>query len=432
MSRVEGISQMGNGNSTDRKERRIVITGMGAVSPLGNSVEESWKGALAGRSGIGPVTRFDTTGYDVRIAGEVKNFNPEDYMPAKEIRRMDRFIHYAVAVCKQAACDANFQITPENDTDIGVIIGSGIGGIETLTEAVITIKEKGPDRVSPFTIPALLTDLAAGQASIQMGIKGTNFAVVSACASSAHATGEAMEIIKRGDAKAMLAGGSEAAVCMVGMASFAAMRALTSQFNDDPLHSSRPFDAKRSGFVLAEGAAAIMLEDLEYAQARGANILAELTGYGSTSDASHITAPAPGGEGAARAMRMALDSAGLKPEDIDYINAHGTSTPLNEKYETMAIKSAFGDQAYKVPISSTKSMTGHMLGAAGSMEIIFCIKAIHEGIIPPTINHEFPDPDCDLDIVPNVARKLTVNRAMSNSMGFGGHNVSLIVERFNP
>jgi 3-oxoacyl-[acyl-carrier-protein] synthase II len=425
----EGILLMGNGNG--REKRRIVITGMGAVSPLGNSVEASWQGAIEGRSGIGPVTRFDTTDYDVRIAGEVKGFNAEEYIPAKELRRMDRFIHYAVAVCKQAACDANFQITPENDTDIGVIIGSGIGGIETLTEAVLVIKEKGPGRVSPFTIPALLTDLAAGQASIQMGIKGTNFAVVSACASSAHAIGEAMEIIRRGDAKAMLAGGSEAAVCTVGMASFAAMRALTSQFNDDPHHASRPFDGKRSGFVLAEGAAALMLEDLEYAQARGANILAELTGYGSTSDASHITAPAEGGEGAARAMRMALESAGLQPHDIDYINAHGTSTPLNEKYETMAIKSAFGDQAYKIPVSSTKSMTGHMLGAAGSMELIFCIKAIHEGIIPPTMNQEVPDPDCDLDTVPNAARPLKIRRAMSNSMGFGGHNVSLIVERFD-
>ena len=415
---------------TGNGKRRVVITGMGAVSPLGNSVESSWQGAIEGRSGIGPITRFDTTKYDVRIAGEVRDFNPEEYIPAKEIRRMDRFIHYAVAVSKQAACDANFQITPENATDIGVVIGSGIGGIETLTDAVLTIEGKGPDRVSPFTIPALLTDLAPGQVSIQMGIKGTNFAIVSACASAAHAIGEAMEIIRRGDAKAMIAGGSEASVCTVGTASFAAMRALTSQFNDDPQRASRPFDAKRSGFVLAEGAAAVMLEDLEYAQARGANILAELTGYGSTSDASHVTAPSEGGEGAARAIEMALKSAGLAPEDIDYINAHGTSTQLNEKYETMAIKRALGEHAYKVPVSSTKSMTGHMLGAAGAMELIFCIKAIHEGIIPPTINQEFPDPECDLDTVPNTARQAVVNRAMSNSMGFGGHNVVLIVERF--
>ncbi|HKP51077.1 MAG TPA: beta-ketoacyl-ACP synthase II [Chloroflexia bacterium] len=415
---------------TGNGKRRVVITGMGAVSPLGNSVESSWQGAIEGRSGIGPITRFDTTRYDVRIAGEVRDFKPEEYVPAKEIRRMDRFIHYAVAVSKQAACHANFQITPENATEIGVVIGSGIGGIETLTEAVLTIEQKGPDRVSPFTIPALLTDLAAGQVSIQMGIKGTNFAVVSACASSAHAIGEAMEIIRRGDAKAMIAGGSEASVCTVGNATFAAMRALTSQFNDEPHRASRPFDAKRSGFVLAEGAAAVMLEELEYAQARGANILAELTGYGSTSDASHVTAPAEGGEGAARAMEMALRSAGLTPKDIDYINAHGTSTQLNEKYETMAIKRAMGDQAYNIPVSSTKSMTGHMLGAAGAMELIFCIKAIHEGIIPPTINQEFPDPDCDLDTVPNEARRADVRRAMSNSMGFGGHNVALIVERF--
>lgn len=410
---------------------RIVITGMGAISPLGNDLGSSWRGVIEGRSGVGPITRFDVSRFRVKIAGEVKDFNPEDYIPAKEIRRMDRFIHFAVATCKQAVEHANFEITPENATRVGVIWGSGIGGIETLSESVLTIRDKGPDRVSPFTIPALLIDLAPGQVSINLGIKGANWALVSACSSSANAIGEAAELIRRGDLDVVLAGGSEAAVSEVGIATFAAMRALTDQFNDSPEKASRPFDAKRDGFVMAEGGAALVLESLEHAQARGARILAELTGYGSTSDASHVTAPAEKGEGATRAIHMALESAGLKPEDIDYINAHGTSTPLNEKYETMAIKTAFGDYAYKVPVSSTKSMTGHMLGAAGAMELIFCICAIREGVIPPTINQEFPDPDCDLDVVPNEARQVQVRRAMSNSMGFGGHNAVLIVERFD-
>jgi 3-oxoacyl-[acyl-carrier-protein] synthase II len=413
-----------------QERRRVVVTGMGAVSPLGNDVETSWSGAIAGRSGVGPVTRFDPSAYDSRIAGEIKGFNPEDYIPPKEIKRMDRFIHYAIAVCKQAAAQADLAITPENATDIGVVIGSGIGGIETLTESVMIIHEKGPDKVSPFAIPMLLTDLAAGQVSIQMGMKGPNFAVVSACSTSAQAIGEASEIIRRGQAKAMFAGGAEATVCKVGLATFAAMRAI-SRRNDEPEKASRPFDKLRDGFVLAEGAAALLLEDLEFAQARGANILAEITGYGASADASHVTAPAEGGEGAARAMTMALRDAKLKPEDIDYMNAHGTGTPLNEKYETMAIKTAFGDHAYKLAVSSTKSMTGHMMGATGAMELIFCIKAIREGIIPPTINQEVPDPDCDLDNVPNVARVRDVRRAMSNSMGFGGHNAVLIVERFD-
>ncbi len=411
------------------EQRRVVITGMGAVSPLGNDVECSWQAAIAGKSGAGPVTHFDASLFETKIGAEVKGFNPELYIPAKEIRRMDRFIHYAIAVCKQAMAQADLQITPDNTNDIGVLMGSGIGGIDTLTDAVITIHERGPQKVSPFAIPMILTDLAAGQVAIQMGLKGPNFAVVSACSSSAHAIGEAAEIIKRGQAKAMFAGGSEATVCKVGLATFGAMRALSTR-NDEPEKASRPFDKLRDGFVLAEGAAAFVLEDLEYAKARGANILGEVVGYGSTADANHVTAPAEGGEGAARAMRMALRSAGLEPKDIDYINAHGTGTQLNEKYETMAIKAAFGDQAYKVPVSSTKSMTGHMLGAAGAMEAIFCLKAIHEGIIPPTINQEVPDPDCDLDNVPNEARRKEVRRAMSNSMGFGGHNAVLILQRY--
>ncbi|HEX8222008.1 MAG TPA: beta-ketoacyl-ACP synthase II [Chloroflexia bacterium] len=409
--------------------RRVVITGMGAVSPLGNDVESSWRGAIEGRSGVTTITRFDTTQYETRIAAEVKDFNTDEYIAPKEQRRMDRFIHYAIAVCKQAAAQARLEITPDNAEEIGVLMGSGIGGIETLTNAVLTIHEKGPSRVSPFTIPMLLTDLAAGQVSIQMGLKGPNFAVVSACSSGAHAIGEAAELIKRGQARAMFAGGSEATVCEVGVATFGAMKALSTR-NDDPAGASRPFDKLRDGFVLAEGAAAVLLEDLEYAKARGATIIAEVVGYGSTSDASHVTAPAEGGEGAARAMRMALRSAGLKPQDISYINAHGTGTQLNEKYETLAIKGALGEHAYRVPISSTKSMTGHMLGAAGSMEAIFCIKALHEGIVPPTINQEVPDPDCDLDYIPNEARHVNVRYAMSNSMGFGGHNAVLILTRY--
>lgn len=412
------------------EQRRVVVTGMGAVSPLGNDVETSWKSAVEGRSGVGLVTHFDASMFETRIAGEVKGFKPEQYIPPKEIRRMDRFIHYAIAVCKQAACQANLEITPENADDIGVLIGSGIGGVETLTEAVITIHEKGPGKVSPFAIPMILTDLAAGQVSIQMGMKGPNYAVVSACSSSANAIGEAAEIIKRGHAKAMFAGGSEATVCSVGLATFGAMRAISTR-NDEPEKASRPFDKLRDGFVLAEGAAALLLEDLEYARARGAKILGEIVGYGATADATHVTAPAEGGSGAAKAMILALKSAGLEPRDIDYLNAHGTSTPLNEKYETMAIKRAFGDYAYKVPVSSTKSMTGHMLGAAGAIEAVFCLKAIEDSIIPPTINQEVPDPDCDLDNVPNDARRKDIRYVMSNSMGFGGHNAVLILARFD-
>jgi 3-oxoacyl-[acyl-carrier-protein] synthase II len=411
--------------------RRVVITGMGAVSPLGNTVESSWQAAIEGRSGIGLITRFDSERFETKIAGEVRDFNAEEYVPAKEIRRMDRFIHYAIAVCKQAAAQAKLEITEDNANDIGVVLGSGIGGIETLSEAVLTIRDKGPSKISPFTIPMILTDLAPGQVSIQMGLKGTNFAVVSACSSSAHSIGEATEIIRRGEAKAMFAGGSEATVGMIGVATFAAMRALSTR-NEEPTKASRPFDKLRDGFVLAEGAGALLLEDLDFALARGANILAEVVGYGSTADANHVTAPAEGGLGAARAMTIALNNAGLTPQDIGYINAHGTGTPLNEKYETMAIKAAFGDYAYKVPVSSTKSMTGHMLGAAGAMEAVFCIKALETGILPPTINQEVPDPDCDLDNIPNVARHANVDYVMSNSMGFGGHNAVLIFSKYKP
>lgn len=411
------------------ERRRVVITGMGAVSPVGNDVESSWCSVVEGRSGVTAITRFDASKFETRIAAEVKGFNAEDYISAKEIRRMGRFSHYAIAVSKQAAAQANLTITDENAEDIGVIMSSGIGGIETLTEAVLIIDRKGPNKVSPFTLPMLLTDMAAGQVSIQMGMKGPNFAVISACSSSTDAIGVAANIIRSGEAKAMFAGGSEATVSPVGIATFGAMKALSTR-NDEPQKASRPFDKGRDGFVLAEGAAVLLLEDLEFAQARGANILAEVTGHASTADASHITAPAEGGEGAARAMTKAIQNAGLEPVDIDYINAHGTSTPMNEKFETLAIKRAFGEHAYKLAISSTKSMTGHLLGATGALEVIFCVKTIQEGIIPPTINQEVPDPDCDLDYVPNKARKAEVRRAMSNSMGFGGRNAMVVIERF--
>jgi 3-oxoacyl-[acyl-carrier-protein] synthase II len=409
--------------------RRIVVTGMGAVTPLGNDVETSWRAAVEGRSGIGPITRFDTTAYDTRIAGEVRGFNAEEYASAKDLRRMDRFIHYAIGSAKQAAAQANLVINEDNAEQVGVLIGSGIGGVDTLYEAVTTLNEKGPSRVGPFTIPMLLVDLAAGQVSIQLGAKGPNFAIVSACATAAHSIGEAAELIRRGHAKAVFAGGAEGCVGELAVASFSSMRALSTR-NDDPERASRPFDKLRDGFVLSEGAGTLLLEDLEYALERGAPIFAEVTGYGATADASHVTAPSENGEGAARAMTMAMKDAGLTPRDINYINAHGTSTPLNEKYETLAIKRAFGDHAYGVPVSSTKSVTGHMLGAAGGIEAIFCIKAINEGILPPTINQEVPDPDCDLDYVPNEARPARVNHAMCNSMGFGGHNGVVIFSRY--
>ncbi|HET9494725.1 MAG TPA: beta-ketoacyl-ACP synthase II [Chloroflexia bacterium] len=409
--------------------RRVVVTGMGAVTPLGNDVETSWRAAVEGRSGIGPITRFDASAYDTRIAGEVRNFNPEEYAAAKDLRRMDPFIHYAIAASKQAAAQANLVINEDNAEQVAVLIGSGIGGLDTLYEAATTLLQKGPSKVGPFTIPMLLVDLAAGQVSIQMGAKGPNFAVVSACASSAHSIGEGAELIRRGAARVVFTGGAEACVGPLAVASFGAMRALSTR-NDEPEKASRPFDKLRDGFVLGEGAGTVLLEDLDYALERGAPIFAEVTGYGATADASHITAPAESGDGAARAMLMAIKDAGLTPRDIGYINAHGTSTPLNEKYETMAIKRAFGDAAYGVPVSSTKSVTGHLLGAAGAIEAIFCIKAITEGLLPPTINQEVRDPDCDLDYVPNEARPARINHAMCNSMGFGGHNGVVIFSRY--
>jgi 3-oxoacyl-[acyl-carrier-protein] synthase II len=412
--------------------RRVVVTGMGAISPLGLTVAENWDAAVAGVSGVDYITHFDAQGggFETTFAAEVKGFDPLKRLTPKEARRMDRVIQFAVCAAYEAIEDADLAITGENADRIGVIVGSGIGGLATLEHQIAVLHEKGPRRVSPFIIPMMIADMPAGQVSISLGAKGTNFAPVSACATSAHAIGEATETIRRGAADAVIAGGTEAAITPIGIAGFNAATALSTR-NDDPKHASRPFDAKRDGFVMGEGAAMLLLEELECAVARGARIYGEVLGYGSTADANHITQPAPGGEGSVRAMTIALADACLRPDQIDYMNAHGTSTQLNEKMETIAIKAAFGDYAYRLPISSTKSMTGHLLGAAGALEAVYCLKAIEANTIPPTINYEYPDPECDLDYVPNEGRPADLTYTMSNSLGFGGHNVSLILGRYN-
>jgi 3-oxoacyl-[acyl-carrier-protein] synthase II len=408
---------------------RIAITGLGAVTPLGLNVPDTWDGIRRGRSGIGPITHFDATGFRARIAGEVKGFDPEALVGRKEARRTDRFVQLAVVAAQEAIADAQLCIDDSNRADIGVIVGSGIGGIGTLVDQINVLQSRGPDRVSPFLVPMYIVDLAAGEVAIRCGAQGVNYSVVSACSTSAHCIGEAAEIIRRGDAVAMIAGGSEAGVVPIGVAGFAAMRAL-SERNDEPERASRPFDAERDGFVMGEGAGVVVVEDLDHARARGARIYAELLGYGASDDAYHITAPSEGGEGAVRAMRLALRKARLEPRDVHYVNAHGTSTPLNDKLETEALKTVFGAAAQDVPVSSTKSMTGHLLGAAGAVEAIICVLAIRDSCLPPTINYEKPDPECDLDYVPNVARERRVDVALTNSMGFGGHNSTLIVGRY--
>ncbi len=408
---------------------RVVVTGMGVVSPVGLDLNTTWESLIAGRSGVDYITQFDTEGFDTRFAAELKGFEPTDYISRKEARRMDRFTQMAVVASMEALEHAALQIDPTNQDDIGVLVGSGIGGLLTLSEQISVLREKGPDRVSPFLVPMMITDMASGQISILLGARGPNFCPTSACSSGSDAIGTAYEIIKRGDAIAMLAGGSEAVISPIGVAGFNASRAISTR-NDAPQLASRPFDSERDGFVLGEGAAVLVLEDLSFAQERGAQILAEVIGYGASSDAFHITQPAEDGEGAVRAMKMAIKKAGLAPDEVDYINAHGTSTPLNDRVETVAIKAVFGDHAYKVPISSTKSMTGHLVGAAGAIEATICIMAIQHGIIPPTINLTNPDPDCDLDYVPNVARRTRVNTALSNSFGFGGHNSVLVFRRY--
>ena len=407
-------------------EQRVVITGIGCVSPVGLTAEESWAAVTTGRSGIDNISLFDAAGFPVRFAGEVKNFDPLRHLDRKESRRMDRFVQLGMAAALMAHADSGLDLDQEDRDRIGVLIGSGIGGIQTLETQLGIGMEKGIDRISPFFIPMMISDMASGAVSIQLGVGGPNTCVVTACATGTNAIGDAMHIIRRGDADVMLAGGTEAAVTPMGVGGFAAMRALSTR-NDEPQKASRPFDRERDGFVIAEGSAVLVLESLEHAQARGARILAEVAGYGMSADAYHITQPAPEGAGAVRAMRGALRVAGLTPEDVDYINAHGTSTQANDKNETAAVKTVFGDHAYRLPISSTKSMTGHMLGAAGAIEAMFCTQAIRDGIIPPTMNLENPDPECDLDYVPHEARRRPVRVAMSNSFGFGGHNATLVI-----
>ncbi|HEO8421115.1 TPA: beta-ketoacyl-ACP synthase II [Yersinia enterocolitica] len=408
--------------------RRVVVTGIGAVTPLGNDAITTWDNIVAGVSGIGPLTRINADEYPAKVAAEVKDFNPEDFMDKKDARKMDRFTQYAVAASMMAVKDADLQITDENAPRIGVWIGSGIGGMETFENQYEIFQKRGYKRVSPFFVPMLIPDMASGQVSITLGARGVNSCTVTACATGTNSIGDAFKVIQRGDADAMITGGAEAPITKMSVAGFCANTALS--FNPDPKTASRPFDANRDGFVIGEGAGIVVLEELEHALARGANIYAEIVGYGSTGDAYHITSPAPGGEGGARAMKMAINDAGLAPEDVSYINAHGTSTAYNDKFETMAVKEVFGDYAYKVPMSSTKSMTGHLLGAAGGVEAIFSVLAIRDSILPPTINFETADPDCDLDYVINTQRKQEVNVAMSNSLGFGGHNATIVFKKY--
>ncbi len=408
---------------------RIVVTGMGAVTPVGQTAAESWRAVCAGVSGIARITRFDPTGFAAQIAGEVKDFDVRQYVAAREARRMDRFTQYAVAAGQEAMDDADLRVDARNSDRVGVFVGSGIGGIESLEAQFAVMAARGPSRLSPFLIPMLLTDTAAGAISIRFGLRGPNLAVVSACATGAHAVGEGAAAIRRGDADVMICGSSEAAVTPMTIAGFAAMRALSTR-NDTPPAASRPFEKQRDGFVVGEGAGIVVLESLAHALDRGARIYGEVAGYGATADASHITAPPEDGEGAARAMQNALRQAQLTPQDVQYINAHGTSTPLNDRAETQAIKTVFGDHAGRMAVSSTKSMTGHLLGGAGGVESVFCLKAMADNLVPPTINYQEPDPDCDLDYVPNSARAATVHAAMNNSFGFGGHNASLVFTRF--
>jgi 3-oxoacyl-[acyl-carrier-protein] synthase II len=409
--------------------RRVVVTGMGCISPVGSNVKETWDGILACKSGAAMITHFDASKHKTRFAAEVKGFDPAAKLGMREARKMDRFTQFAAAVAMEALEQAGLKIDESNRDRIGVMIGSGIGGIGTLLEQADVMRERGPDRVSPFLVPMMISDSAPGMLAIRFGVRGPNMAIATACASGNNAIGEALEIIRRGAADVMLAGASEAALVPVAMAGMNVMTALSTR-NDDPETASRPFDKDRDGFLMGEGAGILILEELEHARNRGANILGELTGYGTTDDAHHISAPAENGAGAAMAMKLALENANLDVNDIGYINAHGTSTPLNDKSETAAIKTVFGEQAYNLPISSTKSMTGHLLGASGAVEAVFCILAIREEVLPPTINYRTPDPECDLDYVPNQPRQASPKHVMSNSFGFGGHNATLIFSRF--
>jgi 3-oxoacyl-[acyl-carrier-protein] synthase II (EC 2.3.1.41) len=410
------------------QKRRVVVTGLGAVTPVGNDVDTAWRNIIEGVSGIGPMTRVDPADFPAKVAAEVKDFQIDDFIQPREARKMDRFTHFAVASSLMAVRDAGLEITEENAHRIGVWIGSGIGGMETYEKQFEIFQQRGYKRVSPFFVPMMIPNMAAGQVSILLGAKGVNSCTVTACATGTNSIGDAFKVIQRGDADVMIAGGTEAPITKLAIAGFCANTALS--LNPDPKTASRPFDKERDGFVIGEGAGIVVLEELAHALSRGARIYAEVAGYGSTGDAYHITAPAPEGEGGARAMNMALRDAGLRPEEIDYINAHGTGTPFNDKFETAAIKEVFGPHAYRISVSSTKSMTGHMLGAAGAVEAIFTVKAIREGILPPTMNLQNPDPDCDLDYVPNESRKKEIRAALSNSFGFGGHNAVLAFRKF--
>ena len=410
--------------------KRVVITGLGCICPVGNNVKETWEALLACKSGAGMITLFDASKHKTRFAAEVKGFDAAALFGPREARKMDRFTQFASVATQEALEQAGLNIAESNRDRVGVLIGTGIGGFGTMLDQAEVMRERGPDRVSPFLIPMMIADSAAGMLAIRLGARGPNMAIATACASGNNAIGEAAEMIRRGAADAMIAGGSEAAIVPLAMAGMNVMTALSTR-NDDPQTASRPFDRERDGFLMGEGAGVLILESLEHAQARGANILAEVSGYGTTDDAHHISAPAENGAGAAISMKLALDDAGLDIMDIEYINAHGTSTPLNDKSETAAIKTVFGEQAYQIPVSSTKSMTGHLLGASGAVEAAFVTMAIREGILPPTINYRTPDPECDLDYVPNEPRKASPRNVMSNSFGFGGHNATLVISRFD-
>ena len=410
-------------------KNRVVVTGIGIVSPLGLDRPSTWTSLIAGESGVAPIAAFDPEGYQTTIAAEVKAFEPEGIVGRKQARRMDRFVQLAAVAALEAVAHSGITISPTNRDRVSVMIASGIGGIITLSNQVGVLHQRGPSRISPFLVPMMLPDMASGQVSIMLGAKGPNYATVSACSSGADAIGQALELLQEGDADVVLAGGAEAAVCPIGVAGFNACHALSTR-NHDPQAASRPFDAERDGFVIGEGAAVLVMESLPSAVSRGAAPIVEVVGYGSTADANHITQPAPEGEGAARAMKIAIQKAGLQPDEIDYVNAHGTSTPLNDKYETMAMKGVFDEDAYNIPISSTKSMTGHLLGASGALEAAISSLAIAEEIIPPTINLQNADPECDLNYTPNKSQPKRVNAAMSNSFGFGGHNASLTFRRY--
>ncbi|MBD1910001.1 MULTISPECIES: beta-ketoacyl-ACP synthase II [unclassified Leptolyngbya] len=416
--------------TSDSALKRVVVTGMGAITPIGNTLAEYWEGLLAGRNGIGPITLFDASRHDSRIAGEVKGFNPEDYMDRKEAKRMDRFAQFAVAASKQALADANFVINDLNAEQVGIVIGTGIGGLKVMEDQQEVYLTRGPSRCSPFMVPMMIANMAAGLTAIHIGAKGPNNCTVTACAAGSNAIGDAFRLVQRGFAQAMICGGAEAAITPLSFAGFASARALSTR-NDDPEHACRPFDKDRDGFVMGEGAGILLLEELEHALSRGAHIYAEVIGYGMTCDAYHITSPVPGGKGASRAMQLAMKDAEVKPEDVTYINAHGTSTPANDSTETAAIKTALGEHAYKVPVSSTKSMTGHLLGGSGGIEGVAAVMAIAHNQVPPTINLVNPDPACDLDYIANQSRSAVMDVVLSNSFGFGGHNVTLAFRKFH-